>query len=95
MIPLSRFGGNLNLMAPTAQQSQLSKILGDLFVMGTLAASIFVKNPQHQQTAANIIDILGKILPDLEGHIGVPATVVSAPEPVSLVAPVAQVSGVQ
>ena len=57
-------------MAPTtAPQTELSKILGLLFMMGTAAAAIFVKNPNHQSTAASIINTLNSILPDLESFL--------------------------
>jgi hypothetical protein len=54
--------------APTLQ-TELSKILGLLFTMGTAAAAIFVKNPNHQQTAANIVNVLTQLLPSLESLI--------------------------
>ena len=50
-----------------APQSEASKILGELFTVGVAAASIFVKNPYHQQTASGIISILNALLPGLEG----------------------------
>jgi hypothetical protein len=50
----------------TPVQSELSKILGLLFTMGTAAAAIFVKNPNHQQTAGSIISVLNQLLPGIE-----------------------------
>ena len=47
-------------------QTELSKIIGLLFMMGTAAAAIFVKNPNHQQTASNIIGTLQELLPSIE-----------------------------
>jgi hypothetical protein len=53
--------------APAAPvQSEASKIIGLLFTAGVGAAAIFVKNPNHQQTAANIITVLQDLLPELE-----------------------------
>jgi len=50
-----------------APQSEAAKIIGELFTVGVAAASIFVKNPSHQQTASNIVAILNALLPGLEG----------------------------
>ena len=51
---------------PTPAQTELSKILGLFFSVETAAAAIFVKNPNHQQTASNIISVLQQLLPNLE-----------------------------
>ena len=49
-----------------ALQSEASKIVGLIYTLGVAAASIFVKNPAHVQTAGNIVSILNQILPELE-----------------------------
>ena len=54
---------------PNQPQTDLSKILGLLFMMGTAAAGIFVKNPNHQNTASEIIAVLDSLLPNLESLI--------------------------
>ena len=51
----------------TAPQTEASKIIGLLFSLGVAAAAIFVKNPNHLQTASNIIAVLQAELPGLEG----------------------------
>lgn len=48
-----------------AQLSLAHEILHDLFAVGIVAASIFVKNPQSQQRAAVIIDALKGLVPSL------------------------------
>lgn len=50
-------------------QSEASKIIGLLFTLGTAAVAIFIKNPNHQQTANSIINVLNGLLPDLENII--------------------------
>jgi len=50
-------------------QSEASKIVGLLFSIGTAAAAIFVKNPNHQETAASIVGVLQQLLPDIESMI--------------------------
>lgn len=54
---------------PAPPQSEASKIIGLLFTIGTAAAAIFVKNANHQQTAANILQVLAEALPTIEGLI--------------------------
>lgn len=51
---------------PAPGQSKASVLLGLLFTLGIDAASIFIKNPNHQNTAGSIITALGNILPELE-----------------------------
>lgn len=53
--------------SPVSPQSEASKILGLLYVLGITAASIFIKNPAHVQTAGNIVNLLNTVLPDIEG----------------------------
>jgi hypothetical protein len=53
----------------TPVQSEVSKIIGTLFTVGTAAAAIFVKNPNHATTANNIIATLEALLPSLESLI--------------------------
>lgn len=51
---------------PTATapaETELQKILGDLFLIGAAAASVFVKNPASQARAGSIIAILQDLLP--------------------------------
>ncbi len=52
-----------------APQTEASKIVGLLFGVGTAAAAIFVKNPNHQQTAAAIVQVLQALLPEIESLI--------------------------
>ena len=59
----------MSTTAAPKPQTELSKLLGLLFTVGTAAAAIFVKNPNHQTTAASIISTLGALLPDLESLI--------------------------
>jgi len=49
-----------------APQSEASKIIGLLYTMGVAAAAIFVKNPNHVQTASNIVSVLNAELPSLQ-----------------------------
>lgn len=59
----------LGSTSANAAQSTGSQLLGLLFTLGIEAASIFVKNPNHQATAGAIITALGNILPELESLI--------------------------
>jgi hypothetical protein len=56
----------------------IDTILHDVLIAGTLAASIFVKNPAHQQTAGamiNAVNVLLKFLdPQLTGTTPTPGT---------------------
>lgn len=47
-------------------------ILHDVIATGILAASIFVKNPAHQQTAANLINAVQTLLPMLDAQLNPP-----------------------
>ncbi len=49
-------------------------VLNDVFMMGTLAASIFVKNPGHQQEAANMIQAASKMLQLIDAQLNGTAT---------------------
>jgi len=62
---------NPSLTTTTTQpaQSEASKVLGVLFILGTTAASIFIKNQNHVQTASTIINVLYELLPSIEGII--------------------------
>ena len=62
--PLSSLGNNVAVEPPP--QSEASKILGTLFIVGAAAVSIFVKNPAHVQTAGAIVAVLKDLLPTLE-----------------------------
>lgn len=56
-------------MAPQASASAPShkqEIISLLFTVGVAAAALFVKNPAHQEKAANIISILQSLLPQIE-----------------------------
>jgi hypothetical protein len=55
--------------ATTAPQTKASKLFGLLFTLGIAAAAIFVKNPNHQTTAENIINVLNAELPNIESII--------------------------
>lgn len=44
-------------------------ILHDVIATGILAASIFVKNPASQQTAANLINAVQQLLPMLDAQL--------------------------
>jgi hypothetical protein len=50
-------------------QSEASKIFGLLYTLGIAAAAIFVKNPNHIQTATSIVNVLQAELPNIEGII--------------------------
>lgn len=52
-----------------APQSEASKIIGLLFSLGTAAAALFIKNPNHVATAGNIINVLSALLPQVEALI--------------------------
>jgi hypothetical protein len=51
--------------APGAKATA-SEIIGLLYTLGVAAATVFVKNPAHVQTAQNIIAILNAELPNIE-----------------------------
>jgi hypothetical protein len=55
--------------ATPAPQSEASKIVGLLYTLGVAAAAIFVKNPNHQQTASAIVTTLNELLPEIESII--------------------------
>lgn len=52
--------------AATPAGSELQEIIGLLFTVGLSAASIFIKNPAHQQKAATIGTLLQQLLPTIE-----------------------------
>jgi len=41
---------------------EIDQILHDVFIVGISAASLFVKNPNSQQHAASIIDLLNRVV---------------------------------
>ena len=47
-------------------------VLHDVILTGILAASIFVKNPAHQQTAASLIQAVQQLLPVLDAQLNPP-----------------------
>ena len=51
---------------PNVTPQLVDDVLKDLFVVGTSAAAIFVKNDQHKATAAAIVQVLSALLPLLE-----------------------------
>ena len=63
-------------MSPTANVSTdqaaaiVDTVVKDLFVAGVLAASIFVKNPDHRIQAAQITGVLQSLLPMLDPNFG-------------------------
>lgn len=57
---------NPNVATQTNTQSEMSKIMGILYVVGITAAAIFVKNPNHVQTASNILTMLNTELPTIQ-----------------------------
>lgn len=64
----------VNPTAPIAKpQIDISQLIGLLFTMGVAAASIFVKNPAHQQTAGSIINVLNSLLPTVEAVVKPPS----------------------
>lgn len=59
---------------PTAGEI-IDTVLHDVILTGVLAASIFVKNPAHQQTASLIINAISQLLPQLDAQLnGTPKT---------------------
>lgn len=42
--------------------AQLDQILHDVFIVGISAAALFVKNPNSQQHAASIINLLNQVV---------------------------------
>lgn len=46
-----------------------SIVLHDVIAAGILAASIFVKNPAHQQTAASLINAVNTLMPMLDASL--------------------------
>lgn len=63
--------------------SKFDMVLHDFVVMGIFAASIFVKNPAHQETAGKIIQAVTQLLPALDAQLnpGNPTTLPTAPVP--------------
>lgn len=51
------------------QKTLWSNILADVLMLGTLAAKIFVKNPEHQQTAGALISASSQALQVIEAQI--------------------------
>lgn len=65
-------GGRKLMSAPatgTPAPSALQIIIRDLISVGIGAAAIFVKNPAHQQTAANIIGVISPLVQDFENLV--------------------------
>lgn len=60
---------------PTQHPSEAATItddvLHDVLLMGALAASIFVKNPQHQQTAGLLINAVANLLKTIDAQLGI------------------------
>ena len=60
-------------MAPTTTtpppQTRASRLFGLLYTLGIAAAAIFGKNPNHEGTAENIINVLNAELPNIESII--------------------------
>jgi hypothetical protein len=52
-------------VTPVPSKSQ--ELLGLFVTLGLTAASIFIKNPATQQHAANIINVMGPFVAQLEG----------------------------
>jgi hypothetical protein len=44
-------------------------ILHDVITVGVLSASIFVKNPAHQETAGKLINAVAQLLPMLDAQL--------------------------
>lgn len=47
----------------------IDTVLHDVILTGVLAASIFVKNAAHQQTASLIINAMAQLLPVLDAQL--------------------------
>lgn len=47
----------------------LEDVLNDTLLLGSLAASIFVKNPIHQQQAGNLINAAAKLIQIIDAQI--------------------------
>lgn len=62
----------------TTTNSTLNDILKAIVVTGITAASIFVKNPNSQQHAADIINLVQSILPVFDGLLNKPTTTVQS-----------------
>lgn len=45
--------------------------LHDVLLMGALAASIFVKNPAHQETAGLLIQAVTNLLKTVDAQLGI------------------------
>lgn len=55
--------------ATVQQQPEAALIFGSIYSVGIAAALMFVKNPAHQATAANIIQLLNAELPNFAKFI--------------------------
>jgi hypothetical protein len=53
---------------PTAGQIA-DAVLHDVLFLGSIAASIYVKNPGHQQQAAALISAISQLLPVLDSQL--------------------------
>lgn len=56
----------------------LDEILEDTLLLGSMAASIFVKNPNSQATAGKLINSVAQMLQVIEAQLGLAPTVPAA-----------------
>ena len=54
---------------PTGVTAVVDTVLNDLFEVGTIAASLFVKNPNSQQKAGTFITAIGQVLALIESQL--------------------------
>lgn len=47
----------------------IEDVLDDALLLGSLAASIFVKSPAHQATAGNLISAVAQLIQVIDGQI--------------------------
>ena len=66
VVPATTVASNSNpAISISTAPSTLETILADVFELGLGAIGIFVKNPNHQQTAVNVANVLKTIFPFL------------------------------
>lgn len=71
----------------TTVGQKVDTVLHDIIAVGILAASIFVKNAAHQETASKLIQAVGQLLPMLDNQLNpqnpTPGTATSPTAPVT------------
>lgn len=56
---------------PSKAATITDAVLHDVLLLGALAASIFVKNPAHQQTAGLLINAVNNVLQTIDKQLGI------------------------